>query len=299
MAVGQLQVSSSVEDPPVPQQVPVVHDHPYHPPANLIHRGLGRFEILDLNPAMVEHIPSLCATMAEEGRTGLSVHLPVFRPHWAPQCHTHWYFLHADGERREHSFRLLEHGLAWASRLNADYAVCHLTFGETDTTDPIEARRLAHAACKRIAAAARSHGVMVDVEFAAYSDGFHSAEGFMEALADLPELGICLDVGHLWIGAARRCRDPLKDAAILASRIRSMHLWHGRSGLRERRPLHPDNQAKDGWFDIPALLDTVLGQAPYPAIIFEYPVDRVTSDIQQGYDWIAGLLGAPWQRSRP
>lgn len=265
-----------------------------HPEARLIHRGLGRAEFFDLAPQQFAGLDQIMAVLRAEGRTRFSFHAPVTRPDYFPFDAIQCFFLSEDEARREDSFRLLADTLDAARAFGAEYAVCHLTYGRTDTGDARTATRLARDACARFAALSRAAGVPLDVEFAGYTDSFHAPASFLDAIAPHAELGICVDIGHTFLSARRRGRDYLGDIAALAPRARSMHLWNTTGpechARRHHVALHPSQRPEDGWIDVPAAVRLVLDRNPAARIVFEYPVEAVTRDIQDGYDWIAGLI---------
>lgn len=264
-----------------------------HPEARLIHRGLGRTEFFDLSPEQFAGLDAILDGLRAEGRTRFSFHVPVVRPDYFPHDGIQCFFLSDDENRREDSFRLLADTLELARVRGAEYAVCHLTYGRTDTRDPAAARRLARDACARMAAMSRATGVPLDLEFAAYTDSFHEPGPFLDALAPFAELGVCVDIGHIFLGARRRGRDYLDDIAALAPRARSMHLWNTTGpechARRHHVPLHPSQRPEDGWVDVARALAIVLGRNPDARLVCEYPVDSITPAIQEGYDWIAAL----------
>ena len=269
---------------------------PRHPEARLIHRGVGRVEFFDLGPDQIVELERILAGLRAEGRPRYSFHAPVVRPDYFPYNGVCCFFLCEDEAKQELSFRVLAHTLEMARAWRADYAVCHLTFGPTDSRDPATARDLAEAACVRFAALSRKSGVPIDVEFAAYTDSFHQPDLFVEAVARHPELGVCIDIGHTYLGALRRDRPYLEDIAVLAPHARSMHLWNTTGpechAKHHHVPLHPAQHSRDGWIDVPATLEAVLGYNPDVHLVCEYPVESVTPSIQEGYDWIESLAAA-------
>jgi len=260
--------------------------------AALVHRGLGGVELFDHPVTALSGLRPELDRLAAEGYRRLSFHAPMPRPDYFREPGIACYFLSEDAAARALSLRVLEDSLAFAATWGAAYVVTHLTYGPADTTDPDRAGALARRACADIAALSRGYGVPVDIEFAAYSDGFNEPARFAEAVGTHPELGLCIDTGHAWIGACRRGRDYLGDIRRLAPLARSMHLWNSR-GPGETAghvPLHPDQSPADGWIDIPATLETVLAANPSVHIIFEYPVSHVDERIRAGFDWIAALV---------
>ncbi|MCK6453289.1 MAG: sugar phosphate isomerase/epimerase [Alphaproteobacteria bacterium] len=272
-----------------------------HPPAGLVHRGLGRAEFFDLAPEQFSGLPAILTELAREGRAAFSFHAPVLRPDFFPYDATQCFFLNEDSARREDSFRLLELTLRVARELGAEYVVSHLTYGKSDTRDAATAGRLAREACRRFAELSRAHAIPLDIEFAGYTDSFHEVAAFVDVVGPHAELGICIDVGHTRLGAMRRGRDYLADIAALAPRARSMHLWNttGPDGYARHHhvPLHPVQSPLKGWIDLPATLDIVRACNPDVRIVFEYPVERITPRIQAGYDWIATLAARPVRKT--
>lgn len=270
--------------------------------ARLIHRGLGRVEFFDLTAEDLSRLDALKAELAAEGRGKVSFHAPIHRPDWYPEVGVCCYFLCEDEAKRERSFRLLAHTLEQARGHGADYVVTHLTFGPSDSRDPATAARLAEDACARFAGLSRDWDMPIDVEFAAYTDAFNDPATFARTVTAHPELGLCIDVGHTFLGSLLRKRDFLDDIRALAPHARSLHLWNTtgpeHTKLHHHTPLHPDQRSEDGWIDLEEVLGIVMAaNIVPPKVIFEYPVEAVTPEIQAGYDWATNILrGIPLDR---
>jgi len=267
----------------------------------LLHRGLGHVEFYDLPVEEVEDMGGLIDDFAAEGRDSFSLHAPVGRGEDFPWAGVTCFYLCEDPDRRRLSFRTLGHALNAARRWGASYVVTHLTYGVYDSTDTRTAERLAGEACAALAEMSREAGVPVDIEFAAYTDSFHAPGQFLDAIDDHQELGLCIDVGHAGLGSAIRERRPLDDIGALSQRVRSLHLWNTlgveHTKKHHHTPLHPSQRPDGGWLDIEATVRAVLERAPDCSIVFEYPVEKVTPEIQEGYDWIAAI--ADTYRSSP
>lgn len=262
--------------------------------ANLVHRGIGRVEFFDLSESRMADLRPLLDALADEGRESFSFHAPVARPEAFPYPGVTCFYLSDEDALRELSFTLLEGTMQAARRWGAAYVVSHLTYGPKDTEDPATASKLAETACRRMAAMSRQYEVPLDLEFAAYSEAFHRADLFAEVVDEFSELGLCIDVGHAYLGALMRGRDHLDDIAALTGRARSLHLWNTTGPEFTRRnhhaALHPSQRTEDGWLDIERIIEVVARENPGINVIFEYPVEKVTPEIQEGYDWVARLL---------
>ncbi len=264
------------------------------PESNLVHRGLDRVEFFDLTDSGMDGFADTMAPLKAEGRKRVSFHAPVHRPEWFPHVGVTCFFLCEDAGKRELSFRLLGHTLDLAKVWEAEYAVTHLTFGPTDTTDEALACGLARQAVRRMAEMSRNTGIPLDVEFAAYTDSFHHPEAFAAVIEEHPELGICIDIGHTCLGAVKRRRNLLDDVRALAPHARSLHLWNTtgpeHTAKHHHTPLHPSQKPEDGWIDVAAVLDVVRTHNPDVTVIFEYPIPELTAEIQAGYDWVSEML---------
>jgi predicted deacylase len=100
------------------------------------------------------------------------------------------------------------------------------------------------------------------------------------------------------LGARMHGRDYLADIGALAPYARAMHLWNTRGEDFSHTPLHPSQSPAYGWIDLERTLETVVAANPQIAIVFEYPVEELTPDIQAGYDWIADLVAASQDRNK-
>ncbi len=261
---------------------------------NLIHRGLGRAEFFDFSEERLRNLQDTIRAMADEGRQHFSFHSPIVRPAWFPWSGVTCFFLSENPDERELSFRLLDLTLKHAKQWQADYVVSHLTYGPSDTGDERIAERLAAEACARIAEMSARAEIPVDIEFAAYSDAFNDPGKFAAVIGAHPELGICVDIGHAFIGAMNRGRDFTYDIASLAGNARSCHLWNttgaGHTKANSHTRLDPSQRAADGWIDIETVMALLIGRNPGINVVFEYPVAELTPEIQQGYDWISSMI---------
>jgi sugar phosphate isomerase/epimerase len=131
------------------------------------------------------------------------------------------------------------------------------------------------------------------LEYAAYNAHFDTPQDLLRVVQSYPYLHVCLDIGHLRVGAEMLGIDESKAARLLAPYTESMHLWtiRNREDVRRYRhvPVHPSLVPADGWIDVRGMLDLVLTHNPHCAIVFEsnelYNPDP---------DW--GVEGMAWVR---
>ncbi|MFN3466787.1 MAG: sugar phosphate isomerase/epimerase family protein, partial [Candidatus Brocadiales bacterium] len=152
----------------------------------------------------------------------------------------------------------------------------------------------AEQTCHRLAEMSRSYGIPIHAEFTSYSHAFHRPSQFIETVGAHPELGICIDMGHTFLGAQQRNKNYFKDIEVLAPHARSMHLWNAINFEHYKKhghvPLHPSQRPNEGWIDVERVLEAVLSVNREVNIIFEYPAKEVTREIQEGFDWVKGIV---------
>ncbi len=262
--------------------------------ASVLHRGLGCVEAFDYATEGLGQLKDIINNICKDGTRSFSFHAPVPRPEYFPFPGVTSFLLNEDPARRELSLRLFEDTLKQAKEWGAEYVVCHLTYRPTDTQDEGVAVKLAEQACIRLAEMSRTYGVPFHLEFAPYSAAFHWPSQFIKVIKEHPELGICIDVGHTFLGAKLRDRNYLADIETLASYAKSMHLWNALYYEHYREhghiPLHPSQKPREGWIDIEKALEVVLGANQEVKIVFEYPVREMTKEVQEGFNWVKGVV---------
>lgn len=263
---------------------------PAHSEACLLHRGIRHVEFFDYPSNAMDALRETYKKLEASGFKGLSFHVPMPRPSSYPYSGVACFFLNENRQLRELSYLVVEETLRHARSWNADFVVTHLTYGKTDTADPLLAKELAQKACKRFSELSHRYNIPVNIEYAAYSNAFNRPEQFIEATSQYRELGICLDVGHAMIGSRLHKRDYFDDINILAPYSRSMHLWNTKGADQAHIPLHPSQLPQDGWIDMERTLEIILARNPGIAVVFEYPVVKVTPEIQSGYDWVEKMV---------
>lgn len=260
-----------------------------HPPANSVHEGVGRFEIFDFAP---ERLPALRETVTGDRRP-FSIHSPLSRRRGRLEPAHAVFFLSPDPARRESSFVLVEETLAEAKEWGAEYVVAHMNWVD-DSEDASEARRLAVGAARRLSQLSERYGVELHVECGGYSGAFHHPDQFGALAREFPALGLCLDIGHLWLIAESRGRSFFRDLETLAPHARSLHLWNAKDMAHYRRhhhvPLHPSQRPSDGWIDVERALAVVLERRPDCRLIFEYTWPSSEEEwVREGMSWVVSI----------
>jgi sugar phosphate isomerase/epimerase len=210
----------------------------------------------------------------------------------------------SDEDRRMKSLALMERTIAAAGAIGAEYVVVHAqkpeNFGGDNPIGFDEQAALDSAlrSCEKLVELSGRHDVPVLVENVFRNSSFFSAKSFRAVFDSFPELGFCLDVGHLDVD----CRlydfdfDEFIDSALPF--MKAIHLQNSNPdypiGGRQqwKIPVHPSHTAKDGWRDIEALLRKVLAANPQCAVNFEmrYGIPEENTIYEEGVDWIKRLI---------
>jgi sugar phosphate isomerase/epimerase len=258
------------------------------PPANAFHPGLERFEVFDVARSRLGALRThlVCTALP------FSIHAPLVRQR-ADRAPSAVFFL-TDSPERETSFTDLAATLEAASVHHAQYVVTHLNWTK-DTPSERRAEALAYDTAARLVELSRRYRVPLHLECGGYSGGFHRADQFAALAAAFPELGLCVDVGHLWLIAQERGRSAYREIETLAPHARSLHLWAARDLATYRRhghlPLHPALSAADGWLDLGRAVAPVLAARPESAVIFEFTWEaREARGVREGLDWAEGIV---------
>jgi sugar phosphate isomerase/epimerase len=225
-----------------------------------------------------------------------SVHAPLPTPPDYPGLPVTSFLLDPDPVKRKASLNMLcqtvELGAEWGAR----YVVVHFGGLHSDGLSAQEIKTLAEDAAAQLNEWAETHCIALHLEYAAYHPNFATPEELIALVSRYSHLDVCLDVGHLRVGAEILERDVWQMARILAPYTRSMHLWT----LRDRRdvrayhhvPVHPSLTPADGWLDIPGMLDLVLEHHADCAIVFEphhvYNPDPVWQ--AEGIAWVRDIV---------
>jgi len=226
-----------------------------------------------------------------------SVHAPLPTPPDYPGRPVTSYLLDPDVGKRRASLEMLRHTIALAADWGAQHVV--VNFGGLHSNGlPAQAvADLADDSAVRLSKWAEAQGMPLHIEYAAYNPHFATPEDHIRTITRYPYLHICLDIGHLRIGAETLGIDEVEVARLLAPYTRSMHLWttRGREDVRRYHhvPVHPSLVPSEGWIDVPQMLDLVLSQNPDCAIVFE-PNHHYNPDPAwqaEGIAWVRELAG--------
>jgi len=233
------------------------------------------------------------------------VHCPLFKPHDHPENNALLASIaDADEDRRAASLDLMELSICDAAQIGGEYVVVHIQRPENfggDNPDGFSERHAldsARRSCERLLNIAIDKNVSLLIENLFRNRAFYAPATYRALLDSFPELGFCLDVGHLDVDS-REFGFPLDEFIdAVAPYLRDVHLQNSNSsqaayGPRPwKYPVHPSQTEADGWRDIPAILRKILVFNTECHINFESRINLPEEEtvIREGIEWIKTLL---------
>jgi sugar phosphate isomerase/epimerase len=236
---------------------------------------------------------------------GFGVHCPLFKPEDHPENNVLLAAL-ADGDedRRLASMKLMEGAISDAADVGGEYIVFHIqrpeNFGGDNPDDFSERAALdsARRSCERLLAAAREKNIPIFIENLFRNRSFHAPATYRALLDSFPEIGFCLDIGHLEVDSREFGFpfDEFMDAVM--PNLKDVHLQNSNSTpvVTEPRswkyPVHPAQTVVDGWLDIPSILTKIFRAKPDCYINFESRIILPDEEqiIREGIEWIKNLI---------
>jgi sugar phosphate isomerase/epimerase len=233
-----------------------------------------------------------------------SVHTPMFMPEDYPENPLLACIVDPDDDRRCRAVGLMMRNMDLAAELGGEYTVVHVQRPEQfagaapGAFREREAMRMALLSAEVLAAHSDRTGVPVLLENLMDNATFYSAVHYLEVLDAFPQLGFCLDVGHLDMDARRFGINIMEFVQALAPRTRAVHLQnsfgptHPTAPRPWKIPVHPSQNPCDGWVDIRSVLSAVLRANPACVINFEFRPEKSQGNefILEGMNWIRQIL---------
>ena len=223
----------------------------------------------------------------------VSYHAPVF--HQADPRLT--YYLNSNFRLREATFEILEINLRMAKSLPTEYVIVHFTsssMAEENITDS-EVKYFAKRSAKRINMLSEEYEMPVNLEYTSYNPRFVLPDDFIEVIKDYPNLGLCLDPGHLKMVCEDHGLDYFTELEKLLPYTNVIYMWNMASGddMKEYGyiPVHPNQNPADGWIDIEETLNLALSFNEDMYIIFEPNFKYKDQEyFEEGVKWVNDIV---------
>ena len=262
----------------------------------IISKGLQRGEFYNFPSS---DLPKLRERIALHDLV-MSIHAPLERLPWYPSPPTFTFLCDADVKQRWLSLRMIEHTMQKAQEFGADYVVVHFPSPQSSSSDGLtdeEAFEIAWHSAELLAEKSEEYETPIHIEGFGPSP-FLNVDFLTQVATEFPCLRYCFDVGHMHIADEQFGIDIYQFGSDMAPHVGSMHLWNNR-GLHDYQtyrhiPVHPSQDPRDGWGDIPRLLQLILPNSPSCAVILEsglyYPEELGGHSICDGVEWVKELL---------
>ncbi len=220
---------------------------------------------------------------AQTHNIAYSIHLPIYLYDWFEGDYLDAFFLDADIDRREQSFKLLEANIEELKEMNAEYFVMHFPgvylkpYIELETFDVLLKEGL-----NRINDIAKSANKKILLEYFGSNIMFSDYEYWTTLISPLSHLGILTDTGHLYYASLLHHFDFLEGFHHLSSYSDAFHLWTTMGDKPysdnfyyknyHHIAAHPNQKKSDGWaFDTTAVFQLLLGLNK-PVVIEATPI---------------------------
>lgn len=274
-----------------------------HIESNILGNGLHRGEFYSL---YAEELPRL-RELVETLKLQWSIHTPLVKLDWYPHPHTWSFLCDFSPEKRQLTRKMAAMAVEQAADLGAEYVVVHfptpasMIQGE-DESRLSELEDIARGSCEFLAELSLKRGVPIHIEGVGMSP-LMNAPFLVRMLSEFDRLRYCFDTAHTYLAALNRNMDYYALAEEVRLYLGSVHLWNtrGMSDYHTFRhiPVHPSQDPKTGWIDIPRVLAALGAEREDIALVFEseaaYPVALGRFDYRDGIEWVRGLAGGPLQ----
>lgn len=223
----------------------------------------------------------------------VSYHAPVF--HQADPTMT--YYLNSNFRLREATFEILEINLKMAKSLPTDYVIIHFTSNsmlEENITDS-EIEYLAKRSAKRINMLSSQYKLPIYLEYTSYNCRFDRPDDFINIVKDYPNLGLCVDLGHLSSVCRDYGLDYFEELEKLLPYTKVIYAWNTTSKECSNRhgyvPVHPSQKTEEGWIDIEKTITLALSYNEDMYIIFQPNFKyKGKQFFEEGVNWVDEIV---------
>ena len=259
----------------------------------IIGNGLRRGEFYNLP---LNELPRL-KHLIEHHKLDWSIHTPLIQIDWYPQPPTWSFLCDEDKDKQALTMKMITMTVQHAEELGAEYIVVHFPSPGSDSNDDDKNWDIATRNCDRLAELSVKRKVSIHVEGVGASP-LINAEFLTSVLKEFSPLRYCFDTAHTNLAALEYDFDLYDLHKELLPYLGSMHLWNTRGRddylAYHHIPVHPSQNADDGWVDISRLLRTLNHSRSILPIIYEsqpfYPEELGGYDYKEGVKWVKELL---------
>lgn len=255
-------------------------------------KGFQRVQICQ-KFSKTEDVTSLLR-LSREKAIKISFHAPIF--HQVDPTST--YYLSRNSRLREATFEILEINMKMAESLPSEYVVIHFT-SKTMENEEYESHeelmKIAKRSVKRLSKLSESYGLKINLEYESCGDKFRNPEDWVELVKDYDDIGICLDIGQLFINCKIEGYDFYEKLEEILPYTNVVHIWNVKDVFDLEKfgyiPVHPSQSPNDGWIDIEKSLDMIKEQNREIPIIFEPNFNYGGEEyFSEGISWVNSIM---------
>ena len=256
--------------------------------------SLGDFRKLEIGFYDEETLPLVMDFATQEGlRYGFHDPLPRLPNDTYP------FLTDPDDEKRWRTLDSMYRTLQTAVQYRAEYVIGHIPSVIWEPQASLTEERiieLAHNSCDQLTLWSEEAGIPFALENVGPNPYFFQVDAFVEVMEAHPDLEFCLDIGHLHLMSVYAGFDSLDFVTKLAPYTTIIHVYNATPEMYRKYhhvPAHPSQRPEDGWADIPAILECVLGhQKASLTLVFEYspqyPADAAFT--KEGIEWVKEVV---------
>jgi sugar phosphate isomerase/epimerase len=204
-----------------------------------------------------------------------------------------------DDEKRWRTLDSMHRTLQTAVKYGAEYVIGHIPsviWEPRPNVSETQIMELAHNGCDQLTMWSRGASIPFVLENVGPNPYFFQVEAFIEVMEAHPDLRFCLDIGHLHLMSIYAGIDSLGFATKLAPHTWIIHVYNATPEMYRKYhhvPAHPSQRPEEGWADIPAILECVLGSTERSLIIVfeyspQYPADETF--MREGIEWVKEMV---------
>jgi sugar phosphate isomerase/epimerase len=200
-----------------------------------------------------------------------------------------------DEEKRWRTLDSMHRTMESAVTYGAEYVIGHIPsviWEPRPVLSDAKIIELARNSCDQLDSWSRESGIPFVLENVGPNPYFFHFDAFVGVMQDYPDLEFCLDIGHLHLMSVYAEFDSLEFASALAPYTTVVHIYNATPEMYRKYhhvPAHPSQLPQDGWADILAILECVLGeQSNDLTLVFEYSPQYPADEgfVREGIEWI-------------
>jgi len=204
-----------------------------------------------------------------------------------------------DDEKRWKTLDSMYRTMETAVAYGAEYVVGHIPsviWEPRPALSDAKIVELAHSSCDQLSRWSRESDIPFVLENVGPNPYFFHFDAFVGVMRAFPNLGFCLDIGHLHLMSVYAGFDSLEFASAMAPYTTIVHIYNATPEMYRKYhhvPVHPSQRPQEGWADVVSILGCVLGgRRGDLTLVFEYSPQYRAGEmfVREGIEWVKGAV---------